>query len=195
MKKRLLFTLIIASTFYGADAQNLDFGSNFNLDITDPCSISGSFEITYDDEANASYPNTGPFLTYLKLINTSNQDVQVPTTIDEPTGLNAGVTQEYTFSNVDVTSIVGFVPGQEYRVELHIDPFNQVFESAFNVLDTMTIGYTTCTPVGITELFSEEKKLVNIVDFMGRKIEFKPNTPLIFIYSDGTRERVMKIEE
>jgi hypothetical protein len=34
-----------------------------------------------------------------------------------------------------------------------------------------------------------------IVDFMGRVIEFKPNTPLIFIYSDGTRERVMKIEE
>ena len=30
---------------------------------------------------------------------------------------------------------------------------------------------------------------------MGRETEFKTNTPLIFIYSDGTRERVMKIEE
>jgi hypothetical protein len=48
---------------------------------------------------------------------------------------------------------------------------------------------------GIEELLQNEKKLVMIVDFMGRETEFKPNTPLIFIYSDGTRERVMKLEE
>ncbi len=30
---------------------------------------------------------------------------------------------------------------------------------------------------------------------MSRETEFKPNTPLIFIYSDGSQERVMKIEE
>jgi hypothetical protein len=49
--------------------------------------------------------------------------------------------------------------------------------------------------VGIEELLQSEKELVKIVDFMGRETEFKPNTPLIFIYSDGTRERVMKLEE
>jgi hypothetical protein len=48
---------------------------------------------------------------------------------------------------------------------------------------------------GIEELPQNEKELILIVDFMGRETEFKPNTPLIFIYSDGTRERVMKIEE
>ena len=48
---------------------------------------------------------------------------------------------------------------------------------------------------GIEELLQNKKELVKIVDFMGREAEFKPNTPLIFIYSDGTRERVMKIEE
>lgn len=48
---------------------------------------------------------------------------------------------------------------------------------------------------GIEELLQNEKELVKIVDFMGRETEFKPNTPLIFIYSDGKRERIMKLEE
>ena len=55
---------------------------------------------------------------------------------------------------------------------------------------TITMNYT-----GIEELLQDEKELVKIVDFMGRETEYKPNTPLIFIYSDGTRERVMKLEE
>jgi hypothetical protein len=48
---------------------------------------------------------------------------------------------------------------------------------------------------GINELTNNKKELVQIIDFMGRETEFKPNTPLIFIYSDGTRKRVMKLEE
>lgn len=48
---------------------------------------------------------------------------------------------------------------------------------------------------GIEELNSVNKELVKIIDFMGRETEFKPNTPLIFIYSDGTRGRMMKLEE
>ena len=47
----------------------------------------------------------------------------------------------------------------------------------------------------IEELFQNEKVLVKIIDFLGRETIFRPNTPLIFIYSDGTRERVMQIEE
>jgi hypothetical protein len=48
---------------------------------------------------------------------------------------------------------------------------------------------------GLDELMNNDKELVMIIDFMGRETKFKPNTPLIFIYSDGTRERVMEIEE
>ena len=47
----------------------------------------------------------------------------------------------------------------------------------------------------IHELTTTKKERIKIIDFMGRETEFKPNTPLIFIYSDGTRERVMEIEE
>ena len=56
-------------------------------------------------------------------------------------------------------------------------------------------GILTRSTSGTVELINTQKELVNIVDFMGRETEFKPNPPLIFIYSDGTRERVMEIEE
>lgn len=49
---------------------------------------------------------------------------------------------------------------------------------------------------GIEELEDPNtgKTVSKIVDLMGREIEFKPNTPLILIYSDGTRERIFTIE-
>jgi hypothetical protein len=51
-----------------------------------------------------------------------------------------------------------------------------------------------CT-LGIPELIKVDKKIVKIIDLMGREVEYSPNTPVIFIFSDGTRERAMKIEE
>lgn len=48
---------------------------------------------------------------------------------------------------------------------------------------------------GLEELTKEKKELVKIIDFMGRETTFKPNVPLIFIYSDGTIERVMEIKD
>jgi hypothetical protein len=49
------------------------------------------------------------------------------------------------------------------------------------------------TNTGIGELINTKKELVKIIDFVCRETEFKPNTPLIFIYSDGSRERVMEM--
>ena len=47
----------------------------------------------------------------------------------------------------------------------------------------------------ISELNNKPKQLINIVDVLGRKTPFKPNTPLLYIYNDGTVERKMIIEE
>ena len=49
--------------------------------------------------------------------------------------------------------------------------------------------------VGIEELSSQNKEAVKIVNLLGQEVEYTPNTVLIYIYSDGTSERVMKIEE
>jgi CubicO group peptidase (beta-lactamase class C family) len=42
---------------------------------------------------------------------------------------------------------------------------------------------------------TEDRKAVKYFDFTGREINFKPNFPLIILYSDGSRERIMLIED
>ena len=46
----------------------------------------------------------------------------------------------------------------------------------------------------IPPLPSANGKLINIIDFTGRKTKAKPNIPLIYIYDDGTTEKKMIVE-
>ena len=41
-------------------------------------------------------------------------------------------------------------------------------------------------------LVDPEKELVKIIDLLGRETGFIPNKPLIYIFSDGTAEKVIK---
>ena len=51
-----------------------------------------------------------------------------------------------------------------------------------------------CTSsVGINQL-STSKNLIQILDLMGRETSFKPNTPLIYVYDDGSIEKVFSVE-
>lgn len=51
-----------------------------------------------------------------------------------------------------------------------------------------------CFTSSLTELSNTPKQLLKIVDLIGRETTFKPNTPLIYIYSDGTTEKVFKMD-
>lgn len=53
---------------------------------------------------------------------------------------------------------------------------------------------SSCSNLGNNELLFDEKIPVKIVDLMGRETEYKPNTTLIYVYSDGTVEKVFKME-
>lgn len=50
-------------------------------------------------------------------------------------------------------------------------------------------------PLEIIELKNGQKSISQIVDLMGRQTEFKMNTPLIYIYNDGSREKVFVVQE
>lgn len=58
-------------------------------------------------------------------------------------------------------------------------------------LDTSACSLVDFT--SINELDLGKKELIQIVDFLGRDTEYRANTPLIFIFSDGTRVRTMRI--
>ena len=47
---------------------------------------------------------------------------------------------------------------------------------------------------GLDELNSVSKELIKITDLMGRETKDIPNTPLIYIYSDGTTEKVFRVK-
>ena len=51
-----------------------------------------------------------------------------------------------------------------------------------------------CDLLESTELQPNEKKLIRIVDIMGRDTEDKPNTVLIYIYNDGNTEKVFRVD-
>lgn len=48
--------------------------------------------------------------------------------------------------------------------------------------------------LSLSELNQVPKHRVKITDLMGRETEDQPNTPLIYIYSDGTTEKVFRVE-
>lgn len=48
--------------------------------------------------------------------------------------------------------------------------------------------------VGLKELSQSNKEIIRIVDILGRETENKPNTLLIYVFSDGTTEKVYRVE-
>ena len=62
------------------------------------------------------------------------------------------------------------------------------YESSFNQPISVDGG-----TVGINES-TTSKNLIQILDLMGRETSFKPNTPLIYVYDDGSIEKVFSVE-
>ncbi len=58
---------------------------------------------------------------------------------------------------------------------------------------TQTRPYFNCS-AGISTIQSDEKELIRIVDLMGREITEEPNKILIYLYSDGSMERIFRAE-
>ena len=82
---------------------------------------------------------------------------------------------------------------------IEVDDINYSAVNWTNI-DSQTSFSTDCNndcsgSAGIGELNTTTKQLIKIVDVLGRETPFKPNTPLLYIYNDGTVERKMIIEE
>ena len=61
-------------------------------------------------------------------------------------------------------------------------------------VDTWTSFSNNCNPTSSKNINYPIKKLIKIVDIQGREIIAKPNTPLFYIYNDGTIENKIIIE-
>jgi len=47
-------------------------------------------------------------------------------------------------------------------------------------------------PTTTEEYSNQPRKLIRILDLLGRETNFKPNTPLIYQYDDGSVEKVIR---
>ena len=70
---------------------------------------------------------------------------------------------------------------------------DELYDYALSLNPIGSIG-PECGFTNIPELYSKDKELIKIIDVLGRETTVKPNTPLIYIYSDGSCERVFEIE-
>ena len=67
--------------------------------------------------------------------------------------------------------------------------FNIVFACVSGGTITLTSTWYVST-VGVSELSIDERKLIKVIDLMGRTTEITPNRLLIRCYDDGTTEKV-----
>ena len=68
--------------------------------------------------------------------------------------------------------------------------------AAINNYRSNMLSHNLCnTSVGLSEQIKNKRKLIKIIDFFGQKItEIKINTPLFYIYDDGTVEKKVIIK-
>lgn len=113
-----------------------------------------------------------------------------------------GIQQNFTLINTSAPKIDTLLIGCG---RTNLIPFGFYFSGVIDDIRVYNRELTNCEittlytgqacNLGIEELLQKDKELVKITDLMGREIEYQPNTPMIFIYSDGTTERVMKLED
>ena len=58
----------------------------------------------------------------------------------------------------------------------------------------VNLNLTVTIPSGILNITNTEKTLVKIIDMLGQETPYRKNTPLFYIYNDGTVEKRINIE-
>ena len=86
----------------------------------------------------------------------------------------------------------------DYLMDYSMPPFfspQTNFIMTYYKKDSIECGNPDNTALSINEaVLDEQKKLIQVIDLMGRATRDKPNTLLIHVYSDGTTEKVFRVE-
>lgn len=180
-------------------------------DLTGLCSVAMPTPPTAYNNCSAVIDGTPDVTFPITTIGTT----VVTWTYDDGLGNTATQTQNVIISGVDVsTSVAGATisalnPAGTYQwldcdssFMMISGEVNQSFTPTYTgnyaveVTETGCVDTSACILIdfsGIDELSGSPKELVKIIDMMGRETEFRTNTPLIFIYSDGTIERRIEL--
>lgn len=71
-----------------------------------------------------------------------------------------------------------------------------IWNRALNDCEVEALNTTTpCSTSDIENLSKEDRKVIKVFDIMGRETEDVPNQTLIYLYNDGTIEKVFRVEK
>lgn len=178
---------------------------------------SGQLRSSVIDLANfmIAFLNGGDFGSTSLLTSSSVEEMlsaQVPT-LDDTQGLNWYL--EELFHTGGTTFVWGHNGGEMgVSTDLYIDPVNNIglcvltngegdpiyiCDELYDYALTLSgsSGYPPgCLTTSVSEVNGSrgDRELVKVIDYLGREVPMRPNTPLIKIYSDGSVERVIVVE-
>jgi len=181
MKKILLLLLCLPLIGLGKSNAYCD-SIQINLISIDTLSnpITINFEVNPNYTTNYNFPYCGLFL----FDNNGDTLAYQPLLSGNVYGINQGLIEIRT---LEATS-----------------NFSYFFSGVLEIVNDWHSGgptYTACsfpmsfTPTELSEIFnSSDKELVRLIDILGREVNEKRNTPLFYIYNDGTVEKRIVIE-
>lgn len=128
----------------------------------------------------------------------SYNDMDIYIDCNQTTGYYTGSGNTSMIYSTNESRIGGYIGNQDHTSGIYSDLKLDQLIIWNREITPNEIAYLcdTNNPLSINTLENKEaKELIKIVDLLGRETEFKSNTPLIYIYSDGSTERVMELEE
>jgi Leucine-rich repeat (LRR) protein len=105
-----------------------------------------------------------------------------------------GCTNLYSFETNNTPSLICIEVSDPAQANALVNSFDWEIDNNNSFSSDCTNSCSSS--LSITELNSNQpKELIKIVNLLGQEVEYQPNTVLIYIYSDGTSEKVFKIED
>ncbi len=126
-------------------------------------------------------------------INTINSSANSSLFVENGSYLSAPYNNDSSYIQYDgftvplTASKTGLQIGQTYHITFAItDVGDGIFDSGLFIRKCTDCGFQ----LGISEIHHKDKQIIGIFDPMGRVIKSQTNTVMIYLYDDGTSERV-----
>jgi hypothetical protein len=131
--------------------------------------------------------NDPAYSSYLEWVLNSNVGISPTLTGSSNTWMDASVNMR------DLGVLLDIQPGTTFKWR-----FSFISDAVQNNRDGLmydNILLEISPPIGIEENYlDKDRTLVKVVNLLGRETKIKANTALIYVYSDGTSEKVFRVE-
>jgi len=154
-----------------------------NISIIPPSVWQWATTICYGDiiiVGTSTYDTAGNYIDSLSTVNDCDSIVYTNLSID------------YNTSSYDTLSVAASIVWNGMPLNVSGDYSAIIINSAG--CDSVVNLNLTVTTTGISDIANNKSKLVKITDMLGQETPYRRNTPLFYIYDDGTLEKKIVIE-